>query len=324
MKFLIPVVTLIILLLAVFNIPQLRQLILGNVDQNINTTPVPTLTPTPNPVDSTTTPSPTPSPTLAASGSPKPSTSAAPTTKPVSYIGTMFGEGYNSAFVKTESGDYKVSCYGANQGSIKVVTDSANDDNCTNDCPVLPLADFANRNNGIAAINGMYFCPADYPACSDKKNSFDTLFFNSRLKKYLNSDNNVYSNIPFLVINSDGSPRFIGRSLEWGRDTGIQAGTAGNPMLVAGGNIAAVESNLDTKQKTVKSNRGAIVQKSPNLYLCIVSGATVMDSARAFKALGVDNAINIDGGGSSALWVSGSYKFGPGRSIPTAIIFARK
>ena len=256
------------------------------------------------------------------SPSPKPSGTPKPTIAPVSYVQGMFGTGYNSAFVKTEAGDFKLSCYGAPQGT-KVITDSASESDCKTDCPVLPLADYANRNGGVAAINGMYFCPADYPACADKKNSFDTLFFNSRVKRYLNSDNNVYSNIPFLVINADGSPRFVGRSSEWGRDTGIQAGTAGNPMLVSGGNIAVVEGNLDDKQRTVKSNRGAFVQKVPNIYLCITGGATVMDSARVYKALGVDNAINIDGGGSSALWVAGSYKYGPGRNIPTAIIFAR-
>ncbi len=266
----------------------------------------------------------TPTPTPKISTSPKPSGSSSPSTAPVpvSSLNSMPGIGYSSGSVNTPVGTFVLSCIGTPKGT-RVITDSANDNDCTNDCPVLPLDQFATRNGGFAAMNGMYFCPADYPACSDKKNSFDTLFFNSRLKKYINSANNVYSTLPFLVINGDGSPRFIGRTLEWGRDTGIQAGTAGNPMLVQGGNISVVEGNLDSKQRTVKSNRGAFVEAGANIYLCITRGATVPDSAQVYKTLGVNNAINIDGGGSSALWINGSYKYGPGRQIPTAIIFAR-
>ena len=41
------------------------------------------------------------------------------------------------------------------------------------------------------------------------------------------------------------------------------------------------------------------------------------------KALGLENALNLDSGGSTALW-SGGYKVGPGRNIPNAILFIRK
>lgn len=271
-------------------------------------------------LDSGVLPTPSPVPSIL----PKPSGSSSPSAAPVpvSTINSMPGIGYTSGSVTTPVGTFVLSCIGSPKGT-RVITDSANDNDCTNDCPVLPLDQFAARNGGFAAMNGMYFCPADYPACSTKKNSFDTLLFNSRLKKYINSANNVYSTLPFLVINADGSPRFIGQTSAWGRDTGIQAGTAGNPMLVQGGNIAVVDGNLDDKQRTVKSNRGAFVEAGGNIYLCIARGATVPDSAQIYKALKADNAINIDGGGSSALWINGSYKYGPGRQIPTAIIFAR-
>ncbi len=263
-------------------------------------------------------PSPAPSPIPGVSASPKPSTA------PITYSTQMPGEGYQSVMVKTISGDFSLSCFGKNKNSIRVITDSASETDCKNDCPVKPLAEYASSNGGIAAMNGMYFCPPDYPACSDKKNSFDTLFFNSRVKRYINSDNNIYSTIPFLVVDGGSNPRFVAHAQEWGRDTGISAGTAGNPLLVQSGNYAVDNYPLDDKQRNVKSNRGAFVQKGDNLYLCIVKNATVPDSGQVYKALNADNAINIDGGGSSALWVNGSYKFGPGRNIPTAIIFANR
>jgi hypothetical protein len=258
----------------------------------------------------------------------RPGTSPVPTPKPspspLPALTSMPGVGLQRGSVRTATGSFPLSCIGAEKSTVRIITDSGNDSTCQNDCTVLPLHEYANRNGGFAAMNGSYFCPADYPACADKKNSFDTLFFNSRSRNYLNSDNNVYSVLPFLVINADGSPRFVNRTLEWGRDTGIQAGIAGHPLLVKDGQQVATADGLDSKQLTVKSNRGAFVQEGNTLYLCVVGSATVLDTAQVFSTLGADNAMNIDGGGSSALWLNGRYIYGPGRQIPNAIIFARR
>ncbi|PJE62049.1 hypothetical protein COU87_01310 [Candidatus Roizmanbacteria bacterium CG10_big_fil_rev_8_21_14_0_10_39_12] len=51
--------------------------------------------------------------------------------------------------------------------------------------------------------------------------------------------------------------------------------------------------------------------------------ATVAESAYVIHALGIQNAMNLDSGGSTALWSSG-YKAGPGRNIPNAILFIAK
>lgn len=271
---------------------------------------------------------PTPTATTIASSTPKatirPTSTATASASPVSFLTAMPGTGYTRSTVKTEVGSFTLTCVGVNRNGVRVITDSANETDCKTDCPVLPLDQYATRNGGFAAINGMYFCPADYPACADKKNSFDTLFFNSRVHRYINSDNNVYSSIPFFGVNADGSPHFVGQSSQWGRDTGIQAGTAGNPMLVSGGNYAVADGALESRQRDIKGPRGAIVQKGDNLYMCVVSAATVPDAGKVFKTLSADNAINIDGGGSTALWINGKYIFGPGRALPTAIIFANK
>lgn len=58
------------------------------------------------------------------------------------------------------------------------MVDTASDSTCTRDCPALPLAEYVSRSGAYAGINGSYFCPADYPSCADKKNSFDTLLMN--------------------------------------------------------------------------------------------------------------------------------------------------
>jgi len=286
----------------------------------------PIVSPIPTPVEIT--PTLVPTPTIV------PSPVATPTVVPVvvpavtsptpvvSGLVQMPGDGYHSGTVKTADGNFSLTCVGGNRRSMRVVTDSASENDCKNDCPVMGVADYASRNNGFAAMNGMYFCPADYPSCADKKNSFDTLFFNSRVKRYLNSDNNVYSVIPFFVVLNGGDTRFMGKTLEWGRDTNIQAGIAGNPMLVAGGRNVVGEYSIDDKQRNGLGPKGAVVRKGDLLYLCVVSSATVPQTAGVYTTLGADEAMNIDGGGSAAMWVNGRYIFGPGRNLPNAIIFA--
>jgi len=46
--------------------------------------------------------------------------------------------------------------------------------------------------------------------------------------------------------------------------------------------------------------------------------------AHVFKSLGATGALNLDTGGSAALYNSGRYVVGPGRDLPNAIIFAKK
>lgn len=139
-------------------------------------------------------------------------------------------------------------------------------------------------------------------------------------KVYFNSDNNVYSTVP-AVIFQNGSMRFVGRSLDWGRDTGVDGVLAMQPLLVSGGNIAF---NGDGEPKRgSKGNRSFVGSTGNTAYIGVVFNATVAEAAHAVHALGIKDALNLDSGGSTALW-SGSYKVGPGRNIPNAILFVHK
>ncbi|KKR15760.1 MAG: hypothetical protein UT44_C0024G0001, partial [Candidatus Levybacteria bacterium GW2011_GWA1_39_32] len=159
----------------------------------------------------------------------------AASTANVAVNNTPPGSGYSRQNVKTDFGTFLVDIVTADLGSTRVIVDTASDGDCSDNCPVLSLGDYAGRNGAFAAVNGSYFCPADYPSCAGKSNSFDTLLMNKN-KVYFNSGNNVYSNVP-AVIFSGSSARFVGRSLEWGRDTGVDSVIANQPLLVSGGNV---------------------------------------------------------------------------------------
>ncbi len=232
---------------------------------------------------------------------------------------TAPSSGYSVQVVGTEIGEFTIQLIAADLNSTRVIVDTASESDCANDCPVLSLQDYVSRNGAFAGINGSYFCPASYPSCAGKTNSFDTLLMNKN-KKYFNSDNNVYSTVPVAVF-GPGWARFMGRSSDWGRDTSVDAVIANQGLLLSGGNIT-FGGDGDPK-KGSKGNRSFIGNKGSTVYIGVVHNATVAEVAHVLKALGLENALNLDSGGSTALW-SGGYKVGPGRNIPNAILFVRR
>lgn len=257
--------------------------------------------PTPKPI-----PIKTPTPSLAATATPKVSTN---NTAPAS--------GYSSQYVQTPNGNFLVNMVAADIGSTRVLVDTASASDCSSNCPVLPLSDYVARNGGFAGVNGTYFCPQDYASCAGKENTFDLLVMNKD-KTYFNSDNNVYSNNP-AVIFGNGYVRFVTSASQWGRDTSPNGVISNFPLLVFNSNIT-FGGDSDAKQST-KGNRSFVATKGNTVYIGVVRSVTVAESAVVLHALGMDNAMNLDDGGSTALW-DGGYKLGPGRNLPNAIIFA--
>ncbi len=230
------------------------------------------------------------------------------------------GSGYSRQQVKVGDSTYLVDVVAGNLSSTKVVVDTASDDDCHDNCPTLPLGTYISRQGAYAGINGSYFCPAEYPSCAGKTNSFDTLAMNTK-KHYFNSDNNVYSTVPVVVFGS-GWVRFIGNSSGWGRDTGVDGVLANQPLLVSGSN--SVFGGDGDPKKGSKGNRSFVANKGNTVYIGVVRGVTVTQSALVLQAMGMENALNLDSGGSTALWAGDGYKAGPGRNIPNAILFVNK
>lgn len=229
------------------------------------------------------------------------------------------GNGFSVQTVQSEVGTFTVNVISADLNSTNIVVDTASESDCADNCPVLSLSDFVSRSGAYAGINGSYFCPASYPACAGKTNSFDTLIMNKN-KTYFNSDNNIYSTVP-LVVFSHGAVRFVNASSGWGRDTSVDGVIASQPLLVSGGNV--VFSGDGDPKKTSKGPRSFVSSKENRVYIGVVNNATVAETAQVLKAMGMENGLNLDSGGSTALWYEG-YKVGPGRSIPNAILFIRK
>jgi hypothetical protein len=233
---------------------------------------------------------------------------------------TAPGSGYSRQSVNVEGlGNYLVSIVAGDLGSTRVIVDTASDSTCTDNCPVLPLSTYVSRTGAYAGINGSYFCPSSYPTCAGKTNSFDLLVMNYK-KTYFNSDNNVYSNNP-AVIFGDGYVRFVSAASQWGRDTSPTGVLSNYPLLIF--NSSVVFGGDDDPKKGSKGGRSFVANKGNTVYIGVVHSATVAESARVLRTMGMENALNLDDGGSTALW-SGGYKVGPGRDLPNVILFVRK
>jgi uncharacterized protein involved in tolerance to divalent cations len=228
--------------------------------------------------------------------------------------------GYSYQSVSTSRGNYNVHLIKMSLSEVRVKTITANESDCTNNCPAKPLADYVKENGAYAGINGTYFCPPDYSACSGKTNSYDFTIFNSNLGKWINA-HNLNWNSPGLATFNGSEAHFYAKTTDYTGNT-VTAAISNYFGLLSNNNVVVSESVLTSAQK-VKGTRGALGTDGTNVYLATISNATVIDAAYVMQALGAKDALNLDGGGSSAMYIGGSYKVGPGRLLPNAIVLVK-
>jgi hypothetical protein len=274
----------------------------------------PAITPILSPT-STPTPTPTAIPIPTAKPTPKPTPK--PTSKPA-------GVSSGSQSVSTPKGTFTATVLSFDLSRTKVITDTGNDDNCGNNCTVMPLANYVAKNGGISGVNGTYFCPDTYPDCAGKTNSYDFPVYNTRLGKWINRDKLGW-NERRAIFYVDGSGAHYQNSSA-GFSGGLTAGIINYPGLLDGGNVQIDDnqSGLSDKQRAVGTKVGIGVIDNNHVIVVVAQGVNMQQFAYVFQSLGAKGALNLDTGGSTALISNGRYLYGPGRGLPNAIIFANK
>lgn len=138
----------------------------------------------------------------------------------------------------------------------------------------------------------------------------------------INFTNGLGENDPFITFDSTGVATWYNT---WSSaPTEVFAGLNHKPALVTNGAYSVDENTLDSKQRNSKITRAAFGLREQTLIVAIVQSATIMDLGSVMQSLGADNALNLDGGGSAALWYNGAYRRGPGRSVPNAVVFVEQ
>ncbi|MDD5627344.1 MAG: phosphodiester glycosidase family protein [Patescibacteria group bacterium] len=241
---------------------------------------------------------------------------------------------YTRKNIQTKRGTFNIDLAVIDLGKNKIdmLTETAAGGDCWNNCPARSLKDYISVNQGFAGMHGAYFCPPDYASCKGKINYYFYPFYNTRGKFLMNSGQIKWLQGSILVFDQNYNHYYFvdGREFkgltEFENKYGVkaQALLSNSPTLIFQGKNIVATQKMDDKQKNTKGYRGAIGVKGKVVSLVIARGATVPDMASVMEALGVTTALNLDGGGSSALYWNNAYKVGPGRLLPTAIIFKIK
>lgn len=324
----IPII-IIVLLLAVLFVPRLleKRTFLDIFPHATSTATLPESSSSPS-VSPAPTPSPSPTPTLM----PTPTITATPATSPTKTptprpatpkpVSGPPGAGYSRITVATEKGNFAASVLSIDLNSARMITDTGNDGDCGTNCTVLSLQDYVNRNGGFAGVNGTYFCPATYGECASKTNSYDFPVWNTRLGHWINGGNLFWNSR--AIFYTDGSGAHYNQNAN-GFGGSLNAGIVNYPGLVDNGNVQIddSQSGLSDKQRAVGTKVGIGLIDSKRVIVVIASSVNMQQFAYVFKALGAKGALNLDTGGSTAMYYGGRYVAGPGRALPNAIIFAK-
>lgn len=231
-----------------------------------------------------------------------------------------FKEGFAVFNLKLAQGSFTVYTVKYPRARVRLLTLTANKEKCRNNCPAQTLAQYVTENQGIAGIHGTYFCPPDYQHCASKTNSYDFAVYNSRQKLWLNENALGWQNLGLLLVNENNwqLENFYQFDATY-QPPLVTAGLQNFPSLLSGGKVIVNNFQLDNYQKS-RGVRGAIGFNSADVFLVVATPATVEEMALIMKKLGASEALNLDGGGSAALYYRGSYRVGPGRLLPNAIV----
>ena len=228
--------------------------------------------------------------------------------------------GYSHLNVPTSAGTFSTYLIKESLTSVRVRTVTAGNSDCFSNCPAKPLAQYVAENGAYAAIHGSYFCPPDYAPCASQVNTFDYAVYNSNLGTWINS-RHLANPVNALAVWNGSTPTFYRRVSQYPR-TPVTAGISNFPLILQSGLLVDASADLQPNQLT-RGARGAIAVDGTYVYLAIVSSASVPETALVLQALGARDALNLDGGGSIAMWIGGEYKVGPGRQLPNAILLMK-
>ncbi|MFD2332805.1 phosphodiester glycosidase family protein [Cohnella sp. GCM10020058] len=180
------------------------------------------------------------------------------------------------------------------------------------------LGSMAKRAKARVAINGTFF---DAYTDSDYKVPYGYIAGGGKLKKNSSGDKRatfLYDAHQLAEIVPGLS--FMERFNQGTVEGAVQAG----PQLVANGKVALDilgEGFKDPKILTNGGARSAIgITRDHRLILLTTGGATIPQLAEMMKQAGAWQAMNLDGGASSGLWVDGKYVTKPGRLLSNALV----
>ncbi|HEX8832689.1 MAG TPA: phosphodiester glycosidase family protein [Abditibacteriaceae bacterium] len=200
------------------------------------------------------------------------------------------------------------------------------------------LASMARRHGALAAINGSYFQaynPGQHkpPVMTLITNGQPVFTGNIGTTMGFTAQNEVRMDRATIVLKALSNPS-NGYAYNYGVPTGgstevtefwsrVQEGLGCGPRLVTDGRISLDlrgEKFADPKVLVLSTARSAVGVTRDRRLLLVTTSGTVAQLAGIMKALGAYQAMNLDGGASSGLWLRERYLRSPGRNLSNCLL----
>ena len=111
---------------------------------------------------------------------------------------------------------------------------------------------------------------------------------------------------------------------EWNK---VQNALSAGPSLLINGNSTPApkeEGFTEAKILTQVASRSFIGTTADGKVIVGTTSASISELKEIAKALGLQNAMCLDGGASSGLYYNGTYQTSPGRKVNNSIVFTQK
>ncbi|MDD3794016.1 MAG: phosphodiester glycosidase family protein [Candidatus Gracilibacteria bacterium] len=188
------------------------------------------------------------------------------------------------------------------------------------------LRELMEKNNGVSAINGVFFCPASYSECGGKNFTNNERYFKG-IK--IGTSSSTQDRVVFAIDKKNKPFLYQTNKLNMDRESDIYYGFANFPLLLQDGESKIqdyIDLGLVDSKMTAKIDRNFICSDITNrfIYTGYVSSISLLDLPDLLLKFGCYNALNLDAGGSSAMIYNGRYILGPARDIMDGVVIERK
>lgn len=187
----------------------------------------------------------------------------------------------------------------------------------------------------VAGMNGAYFIPKDYSGNPDATNTIRIMNFDGKTYSKYYPDtgiNGIFGftkeGMPLLVQNNIYGEKTLRINYNAARIGEIESGIANFPILLASGTNLLPKYEklwLITDKMKLKGTKSFICRtKNNDIKMGTLGSISMLDIPALLQRFGCIDAINLDNGGSLALYDNGKYVVGPGRNIMDAFVIVKK
>ena len=178
---------------------------------------------------------------------------------------------------------------------------------------ITPTSKFAKDSGAVVAMNGSFYNMSKpyNSVCYFKKHGIEEFVFNEKMAQRDNGAVAISAKGKLTIYPADEKePGNIATEQTWPKRLSETSIVTSGPILIVDGKDARLDENSFNRNRHPRSAAGTAGKK---VYLVTVDGrnaenaqgVSLWEFTKIMRWLGAENAINMDGGGSTTLYVEG-------------------